>query len=58
MSPTGCSHLRVILQTAFATQAQPLKKQFVKQGLPEDFIEALNATVADVQRSAMDSTSS
>jgi soluble cytochrome b562 len=43
---------------AFAQQAQPLKKDFIKQGVPADFIEALNAAVTDLQQATLDQTSS
>jgi len=38
---------------AFAQHAAPLKKDFIKQGLPADFIESLIAAVADLQSASL-----
>ena len=35
---------------SFAQLVLPHKKGFIKQGLPSDFVEALNAAVADLQQ--------
>ncbi len=43
---------------AFAEQVQPFKKDFIKRGLPLDFVESLTAAVEDLQRSALQQNSS
>jgi hypothetical protein len=35
---------------SFATNLAPLKEQFIRQGLPEGFIEDLNVAVSDLER--------
>jgi hypothetical protein len=43
---------------SFVQQAEPVQQDFLKQGLPKDFIAALNRAVADLQQSALKQTSS
>lgn len=43
---------------AFARDAEPLKEQFIKQGLPAGFIEDLNAAVGNLRRAGLDHSSS
>lgn len=43
---------------SFAREASVIRDDFVKQGMPPDFIETLSAAVQDVQRAELDHTSS
>lgn len=43
---------------AFAQQAKPFEKEFVKRGLRPDFIASLNATAADLQQWSLAQNSS
>jgi hypothetical protein len=43
---------------AFASEAQPLVKDFVEHGLPADFIEKLNAAVKDLEQATGAQTNS
>lgn len=43
---------------AFAQQAKPFEKSFIKQGLRPDFIQTLIATAADLQQSSLAQNSS
>ena len=43
---------------AWAKDAEPLKEEFVKQGLSSEFIDNLNGAVQDLQRTTLDESSS
>jgi hypothetical protein len=43
---------------SFVQQAEPVQQDFLRQGLPADFIEALNRSVAELQQFALKQTSS
>lgn len=43
---------------AFANEAEPLKKEFIQHRLPNNFIDNLNAAVADLERAMLEQASS
>jgi hypothetical protein len=43
---------------SFASDAEPLKHEFIAQGFPEGFIDELHAAVQDLERALLDQTSS
>jgi hypothetical protein len=43
---------------SFASDAEPLKHEFIDQGLPEGFIDELHAAVRDLERALLDQTGS
>ncbi len=47
---------QVLLATAraFAADAEPLKEEFIKRGMPEDFLEDLQADIAELERAIAD----